>query len=68
MSSAMNHAMRSHRSYAKHKSAMNGQQRTAYIKDLGRMGGGTTPLINRLSALRQKVLEHRKAKEAENGE
>ena len=59
MSSAMNHAKRSHRSYHKTMSAMKGERRTSYVRDTNRLGGRGAPYIQRLRAFARRLAEYR---------
>ena len=61
MSSAANHAARSHRSQRLKRSAFGSMSRKARLYEAGRtQGGAGVPLIMRLQAMRQKILESRK--------
>jgi hypothetical protein len=68
MSTAQHHRERSHRSEKMKRSAIGGMARKARIYDSGaRYGGQGLPLIYKLTAMRQKMLESRQKKTAEAG-
>jgi len=65
MSSAINHAKRSHRSYARRMSAMSGSGRRTMIFEANKFGGRGAPYISRLQAFHRMIAERRQRKAEE---
>lgn len=63
MSSAMNHAKRSHRSQKRHTSVCSGIRQTAKYAETVKGLGALSLFRHRMMSKRRKALEHRGAKE-----
>ena len=67
MSSAANHRARSRRSYARHASAMRGEQRYTIKQARNSAGMDGAPLIYRMQAMFRRAREARQKRNAEEG-
>ena len=65
MSSAANHRVRSHRSYARRMSAMSGSGRRTILHEQSKFGGRGAPYISRLQAFHRMIAERRQRKAEE---
>ena len=65
MSSAANHRARSRRSFARHRSALNGVERMRVTRSLHARGGPGAPLVFRFKAFRMWLRERVRRKDRE---
>lgn len=63
MSSAANHRKRSRRSFARHHSAMRGEQKHIVTQQCRSAGAAGTPLIYRMQAMFRRAREARQKRE-----